>query len=430
MAAEHAVERLRAHNVEFEKDIIRLHERVVVAVGYSGSNVSMLIGDDGVVIIDTTESTAAATNILAEFRKITDLPVKTIIYTHSHRDHIGGASVFAEGGSPEVISRANLSLDIMDDGSDRPNPKRAILARTKRQFGMGLADKTERVSIGVGPSDRPIKGLGAGFLAPTHTFEGDLHEVSLCGFDLALHAAPGETDDHLVVWWDEQKILFSGDNYYKAFPNLYAIRGTRYRDFGVWADTLDQLAAFNAEQLVPGHTRPLTGVNTIREHLLDYGAAIRSVIAQTVDAMNRGETPLEFIEHIALPPELADKPFLQEFYGCVTWSARAYFEGEMGWFDGNPTSLFPTPRRDKAERLTALAGGADAVLAALKAAQQSGDHQWACELADTLLDLQYETDTVKALKADSLVVMADDTVNACARNYYLVYAAELRAGDV
>jgi len=108
--------------------------------------------------------------------------------------------------------------------------------------------------------------------------------------------------------------------------------------------------------------------------------------------MNRGETPLEFIEHIALPPELADKPFLQEFYGCVTWSARAYFEGEMGWFDGNPTSLFPTPRRDKAERLTALAGGADAVLAALKAAQQSGDHQWACELADTLQKFPWQLD--------------------------------------
>jgi len=90
-------EKLRAHNSEFEKTVFKLTDTAYLAVGYAASNVGMIIGEDGLIIIDTTESTKAAENILAEFRKITDLPVKTIIYTHSHRDHISGATVFAAG---------------------------------------------------------------------------------------------------------------------------------------------------------------------------------------------------------------------------------------------------------------------------------------------------------------------------------------------
>ena len=60
------------------------------------ANVHLIVGE-AVIVIDTTETTQAAQNILTEFRKICDLPITTIIYTHSHRDHISGATVFAEG---------------------------------------------------------------------------------------------------------------------------------------------------------------------------------------------------------------------------------------------------------------------------------------------------------------------------------------------
>ena len=74
---------LVAQNNQFQKQVIELAPDVYGAIGFAASNVYMLVGEDGLLIIDTTETTKAAENILAEFRKVTDKPVKTILYTHT-----------------------------------------------------------------------------------------------------------------------------------------------------------------------------------------------------------------------------------------------------------------------------------------------------------------------------------------------------------
>lgn len=332
---------LLSQSAQFEKHLHKLSENVFSAVGYVASNVHFLVGDSGVIVIDTTETTQAAENILADFRQISPLPVTTIIYTHSHRDHISGASVFAGGRAVEIIAADNFASDLLPDASARPAPNAALMARTKRQFGIGLSSD-ERVSLGVGPGERPMKGMGAGFLPPTVQIAGatTLHRE---GFALELVKAPGETPDHLVVWLADQRILFSGDNLYHAFPNLYAIRGTSYRDFDAWADTMDQLMAFQPEVLAPGHTLPVIGAAQVTEALTGYRDAIRHVIAETVSGMNAGLDPVTIAAGLTLPAHLADKPYLKEFYGHIGYAARAYFAGTLGWFDGNPTSLGQLP---------------------------------------------------------------------------------------
>ncbi|MDB3892290.1 MBL fold metallo-hydrolase [Alphaproteobacteria bacterium] len=135
--------------------------------GFAASNVYMIIGDDGIIIIDTSETTAAATNILAGFREISDLPIKTIIYTHSHRDHVSGATIFAEGGTPEVLASTKYSDDSLFVASAHPQPVKAMQVRTKRQFGIGLSYPDEIIGIGVGPGARPLQGMGAGNIPPT-----------------------------------------------------------------------------------------------------------------------------------------------------------------------------------------------------------------------------------------------------------------------
>ena len=111
---------LLAQNAQFEKKLHKLAEGIFVAVGYAASNVGFLIGEAGVVVIDTTETTQAAENILADFRRICSLPITTIVYTHSHRDHISGASVFAEGREVDIYAADNFSSDLVNTGSMRP----------------------------------------------------------------------------------------------------------------------------------------------------------------------------------------------------------------------------------------------------------------------------------------------------------------------
>ena len=414
---------LTAQNAQFMKKIHKLADNVYSAVGYAASNVHFLVGETGVVVIDTTETTQAATNIFTDFREISDLPVNTIVYTHSHRDHISGATVFAERRDVEIIAADNFSSDLVGVDETRPAPNAALMARTKRQFGISLNDN-ERINLGIGPGDRPMKGMGAGYIEPTLRVSTTT-KLAREGFELELAKAPGETPDHLIVWWAAERILFSGDNFYHAFPNLYAIRGTPYRDFDAWADAMDQLMAYAPEILAPGHTQPVYGAEVIKTALTDYRDAIRFVVSETVKGMNAGLDPITIAAALKLPGELAQKPYLQEFYGHIGYASQAYFAGTLGWFDGNPTSLGRLPAAQEAERFIALAGGPDAVLDAAQSALDNTDAQWAMELCDRLIAAEKNVKPARAIKINALRMMADATINAPTRNYYLLSAREL-----
>ncbi|MGA0235258.1 MAG: alkyl sulfatase dimerization domain-containing protein [Alphaproteobacteria bacterium] len=419
---------LKKHPEYFEKQIVQLAENVYMAFGFAASNVYMIVGDKGLVIIDTTETTAAAENILAAFREISDLAVDTIIFTHSHRDHVSGASVFAAAGdNPAILASTKFSDDFLAVATDHPLPTKAMQARTKRQFGITLSYPEEIIGIGVGPGDRPLKGMGAGAMPPTRRIGDEGEKLTLCGVDLELVMAPGETPDHMVVWYPEKKVLFSGDNFYRSFPNLYAIRGTMYRDFDTWADTMDVLMAFEPEVLAPGHTKAVIGAAAIKDVLSDYRDAIRHVVAQTREGMDAGLTNDQLAHRVALPKHLAEKPHLREFYGRVDFAVRAYCVGTMGWFDGNATSLGALSPEDEALRFIELVGGVDAVFAAVEAAQAKGDFQWGLQLVDRLIFADEQRKRAEALKAALLLAHAEGQINCPTRHYYIMSAKEISA---
>lgn len=401
-----------------KKVVVELAPGIFSAIGFAASNVHMVEGKDTVTIIDTTETTKAAENILAEFRKRTDKPIGRIIYTHSHRDHISGAEIFAEGNTVPIYASHLFKSDLVGVDEEQIAANKALMRRTVMQFGFGLTN-AQRISLGVGPGDRPMEGMGAGFLPPTELVDED-KDIDLDGVPARFIHAPGETEDHLIVWLPRQKILFSGDNWYHAFPNLYAIRGTAYRDFQKWADSLLLMAELGAEVLAPGHTQAVFGATLVQDVLLSTREAILHVMRQTARGMDEGRSLDDICAGLSLPDELAAKPYLQEFYGKIEWSARAFATGTLGWYDGNPTNLTSMSSQERAQQMAELAGG---VASLMDAAIKSENLHWRLELCDHLIALGEDA---KMLKAETLKQLAMSEINATARNTYIWAAEEIR----
>lgn len=421
-----ATERLTRQGEQFKEQIIKVADNVYTAVGYSVSNVSMIVGEDGVVLVDTGMMGEAAEKIAKEFRRITDKPVKAIIYTHSHGDHTGGAPVFLGAERPQIWAHVNF-------GSEARPWKAGGLTyqnvRGARQAGFKLPLE-QRINNGVAPVRYPKRG-GAVFSGgkatnPTRFLEGERKTIEVSGVELELVAAPGETNDGLFVWNPAGKVLFAGDNFYRSFPNLYAIRGTPNRNVRLWAESLGGMADKNAIALVGGHTNPILGAAEVKQVLTDYRDAVQFIHDKTVEGINKGLTPDELVEYVQLPERLANKDYLRPFYGHPDWGVRTVFNSYLGWFDGNATNLFPLPPRAEAERMVKLAGGKDKLLQAARDALADDDAQWAAQLADHLLAIDSGDHAAKQIKAESLTKLAHNMVNATARNYYLTVARELR----
>ena len=221
------------------------------------------------------------------------------------------------------------------------------------------------------------------------------------------------------------RTLFCGDNYYHSFPNLYAIRGTRYRDVSRWITSLNRIIAEEADYLVSGHARPVHDRENVRKTLSDYRDALESVFTQSLEGMNRGLTPDQLVETVRLPEHLADKPDHQEFYGVIAWSVRSIYSGHMGWFDGNPSSLFPLSPKEEASRIVGIAGSKQQLEQIMKEAFIAEDYQWTCQVADYLLALDPDSREAKRTKAEALFALAERQLSSNARHYYLTVAKEL-----
>ncbi|WP_166821856.1 alkyl/aryl-sulfatase [Thalassoroseus pseudoceratinae] len=419
-------ERLNKQNEQFKEQVIKVGENVYVAVGYSVSNVSMIVGEDGIVLVDTGMMGKAAQKIAKEFRKITDKPVKAIIYTHSHGDHTGGAPMFLGSQRPQIWAHKNF-------GSEARPWKAGGLTyqnvRGARQAGFKLP-REQRINNGVAPVRYPNRGgevFSRGDVTkPNRFLEGKRKTINVAGVELELVSAPGETLDEIYVWYPAEKVLFAGDNFYRSFPNLYAIRGTPNRSVRLWAESLGRMADHDAVALVGGHTNPILGAKEVKQVLTDYHNAVQFIHDKTVEGINKGLTPDELVEYVRLPERLANKDYLQPFYGHPDWGVRSVFNSYLGWFDGNATNLFPLPPKAEAERMVQLAGGKDKLVQAAQNALADDDNQWAAQLADHLLAIDKEDVPAKHIKADALTNLAHKMVNATARNYYLTVARELR----
>jgi alkyl sulfatase BDS1-like metallo-beta-lactamase superfamily hydrolase len=416
--------KLAAHTAEFEKEVYQVTDGVHQAVGFGLANSILVEGDQCVVVVDAMGSVESAGAVRAAFEEISAKPIGALIYTHNHVDHVFGGKGFVPEGEVEVIAHETTEFYI-----DRlVNIIRPVISRrSARMFGTYLPregdDRME--NAGIGPHLELGPGGGTvGLVRPTRTFRDQL-ELELCGVRFQLFHAPGETNDQIFVWLPEKRLLMPGDNIYKAFPNLYTIRGTLYRDVLEWSRSIDEMRALEPEHMAPSHTRPVSGAEGISEILTAYRDGIQYVHDQTIRGINRGLTPDELVEEVQLPPHLKNHPYLQEFYGTVEWSVRSIFTGYLGWFDGDAASLSRAGPDQRARDFVELAGGEEALLAATRAALSEERYPWAAELATQLLRVDPDLEEVRRLKAAALRALGQRSISSNGRNYYLTQAREL-----
>ncbi len=418
---------LQAHTAEFERKVYKVTDGVHVAVGFGLANSIMIEGDDGLIIVDVMESREAAESVLNEFRKITDKPIKALIYTHNHADHILGGKGFVPSGDVDVYAHASTNTYI----NRVINQLRPVIGdRSSRMFG-NLLERNDAglINAGIGPAlDAGHGGGTPTLIRPNKTFDDDL-EVEISGVRIQLVHAPGETNDQLFVYLPDHDVLMPGDNIYKAFPNLYTIRGTLYRDVLKWTQSLDNMRQLNPAHLVPSHTRPLSGHEEINETLTAYRDAIQFVHDQTIRGMNQGLTEDQLVESVQLPEPLVSHPYLRELYGTVEWSVRSIFNGYLGWFDGDAATLSKAPEKERGENMLALLGE-DKVVAEARNALEQGKHRWALELVNYLLFAEPDHSEGKAIKIQAMRSLGQASMNPNGRNYYLSQALELEGHTV
>jgi alkyl sulfatase BDS1-like metallo-beta-lactamase superfamily hydrolase len=401
--------------------------RVFLAIGFDLANTILIRTDAGNVIVDVGMSPARAAPARDALLQRAPGPIAAIIYTHSHIDHVGGASVWAEPGTAIWSTAAFADHFIKQYGAFR----RAESRRGAAQFGAHVSEDSLPCSaLGRRPDIDAATATGARF--PTHTFTG-AHDLEIGGVRLHLREAHGETHDHLFIHLPDEGVVLPGDNFYRAFPNLYTLRGTSPRPVDAWLDSLDAIRRLQPEHLVPSHTAPISGRDAVADALTRYRDAIQWVRDRVIERGNDGLDIDRIAAEVGLPPALAGAPELAELYGQVDWSARAIYNERLGWFDERPELLYPLPPKPRAERFLAAMGGPEAVRARAREALAGGDPRWAVELLALVRDADPEAmspGTPAAVElADALDALAVPTANTNGRAYLLETASRLRHGE-
>ncbi|MBM4450586.1 MAG: MBL fold metallo-hydrolase [Chloroflexi bacterium] len=425
-------EAIQQHRDEFigPPRIEQISEHVWTALGFGLAVTSLIHTPQGNIIVDCSICPAEARAVKkALSEKAPPGPIKAIIYTHSHIDHIGGATVWKEKDTEIWATDPFIEHFFKQYGLFAPAETR----RGWRQMGYHVSREALPCSS-IGPilEFYTIEDMAeVGVVMPTKFFSGN-KTLDFGGLKIEMHEAHGETPDTLFVWIPQDKTLLAADNFYHVFPNLYTIRGTSPRPVDDWIKSIDAMRRLEPEHLVPGHTNPIHGKEKIAEVLTNYRDAIQWVRDEVVRRANRGEDIDTITESIKLQPHLANLPYLREWYGQVDWSARAIYTNSLGWFDGRPDKLYPMNHNEAAKREITLMGGPDKVLELAAQALQEGDARWAIHLLAKLEDSGLASDklakTVSAKLAEAYTRLAETVHNTNGRGYLLESAIERTQG--
>jgi alkyl sulfatase BDS1-like metallo-beta-lactamase superfamily hydrolase len=414
----------------FPAEVLRVTDGVYVARGYNRDNPTLIEGRNGLIVVDPGESIRAAQAAKDGFNAALDnifdrKPVKAIIYTHHHDCHVNGASVFAQEHT-EIIGHEDLMRSMYSEWFGQVFPSRA--EGGVKMAGLLFMDAPAADAEGNavpgwyagyvlgGPQ---IPGL-EGFLPPTRTIK-DETKMTIAGVEIDLIPAAGETQDVLLVWLPQKRVLIQIAILYEAFPALATMRGSRLRDPLDYVNSLKVCRSLNPEYLVALHgPNPITvGEENVRQYLTNFSDAIQFLNDQTVQYLNRGLTPGEMKDEIKLPPHLANNSYLQETYGAKDWDIFHIFRYYRGYYTGEVRDLFPQSTQSEAEMSAFLAAGDGDLASKAEEARVEGKLEWALRIADDALVVDPGNTAAFETKKAAMLALAANTMNSQARNMLL-----------
>jgi len=375
-----------------------LHDDVAMVEAFS--HVVAFRTGDGLVLFDTSLATfgPVVRERLTEW--VGDERVNTIVYTHGHVDHVGGAAALRDDRTV-VVGHENVAVRFAR--YDLTNGYNAAINR--RQFG------------------RDMLTFFDDWVQPTMTYETSL-SLSVGGLDLELHHGRGETDDHTWTWIPSLKAICAGDFLIWAFPN--AGNPQKVQRFpGEWAQAMRDMAAMEPELYLPAHGLPIEGRKRIAGVLDDVATALEGLVRDVLAMMNDG-APLDDIVHsVRVPESLLQKPYLRPTYDEPEFVVRNIWRLYGGWWDGNPAMLKPAHPTAVAAELASLAGGAQR-LASRARELMSSDIRLACNLVELAAQAAPTDAEVHAARADIYATRRSSELSLMSKGIYGAAADDSR----
>jgi alkyl sulfatase BDS1-like metallo-beta-lactamase superfamily hydrolase len=397
--------------------------------GFDLSNMTLVEGDDGVIVIDPLISTECAAAGLALYREHRgDRPVTAVIYTHSHIDHFGGVLgvVDAETRVPIVAPAGFLDHAIEENVYAGP----AMLRRGSYYGGAGLEVSTSG-TVGMGLGSIGSRGRVT-LLAPTLDITETGQEEVLDGVRIRFQMTPGtEAPAEMNFCFPDRRALCMSENATHNLHNLLTLRGAVVRDARVWSRYLAEAIELFVDDLdvaFASHHWPTWGTDAIVEYLKEQRDLYAYLHDQSLRLLNQGYVGSEIAEMFEVPPGLDRVWHTHGYYGSVSHNVKAIYQRYMGWYDGNPAHLWLHPPEAAAARYVDTIGGVDATVAKAKAYADQGDLRFAAELASHAVFADPTHAGARDVLASTLEQLGFGSENATWRNCYLMGTRELRAG--
>ncbi|GAB1645316.1 alkyl/aryl-sulfatase [Krasilnikovia sp. MM14-A1259] len=414
--------------------LFEVTDRVYQLRGMDISNITVVEGDTGIIVIDPFISTETATAAMDLYRRHRgDRRVVAVIYTHSHVDHYGGVRALVSddditSGRVKIYAPSGFLENAV---SENVFAGTAMSRRSHFQYGIFLPrNERGQVDIGLG------KAVSSGtitLIPPTDLIDKTGTRLTIDGVDLEFQMTPGtEAPAEMNFYFPQFRALCAAENATHTLHNLLTLRGAEVRDAKAWSAYLNEtidLFADRTDVVFASHHWPVWGSDRIRGYLEDIRDAYQYLHDQTLRLINHGLTPMEIAETLTeLPPGLADKWYLRGYYGSISHGVRAIYQRYLGFYDGNPAHLNPHQPTEAGRRYVDLAGGPDALLDKARAAYADGDYRWVAELVDHLVFTDPTNTAARELQADALEQLGYQCENGTWRSLYLSGAHELRNG--